>query len=427
MKMILVLLFVFLIALILNGHASPIDLANVSRVLACGSCSETQYCASPNTCVDASLAKAYTNDPGSAIGPYDLFKIIMVSDIQYDYVFCKQEPKDDCVFNAIVNSPKSDRVAALETAVNKQVTCIDTLPLSTYSMIIDGGDLTNKGLFVEYTKYLDFYEKMKGNGAGLHAQLPMMLTLGNHDYYTKGTSKTDPDRAAWMLSFLKTTIDNFPSSTDAKLLSVDISTGSHFDLDFADDVLFYEGSFMYSVEVKGIVFIFMHWAPSILGNGVYTNSFTVDSALTMSGQPEKYSITNGRVWFKEQVRTSNLNGKKVILVPHYVEALVNYIESAGTTAETFVSNNVMAVLTGHDHDQWGEYGRYVVDEARTYRTDEINAATPAGIPVYYAGSASYEKFITAEIHNDGGSGTITVQPYSSSTCATVTPDFKETI
>ncbi len=185
---------------------------------------------------------------------------------------------------------------------------------------------------------------------------------------------------------------------------------------------FVRGSLMYSFEIEGVVFIAMHWAPSLKG-ARYVHHFGVTencpgaNCETISGYPEFYEMTDGYEWLESQLKSAA--GKSIVLVPHYVRALEKYLQRAGASgSRSILKNQAIAVLTGHDHDQWGKYGTMTIDDS----TATLIKDGTSGIPVHYAGSASYERFITARFN---GAAEPVVDIYKTSEedpCSTTEPD-----
>lgn len=185
---------------------------------------------------------------------------------------------------------------------------------------------------------------------------------------------------------------------------------------------FVKGSLMYSFEIEGVVFIAMHWAPALKG-GVYVDDFSVtencpgSNCETISGNPEFYQMTDGYSWLETQL--TNAAGKSIVLVPHFVNALEKYLnKNSASGSRSILKTQTIAILTGHDHDQWGKYGTMTIDDNSVAVVKDGNS----GVPVYYAGSASYERFITVQFN---GAAAPVVDVYKTSAeepCTTTTPD-----
>ena len=94
----------------------------------------------------------------------------MISDVQFWYRKCKDEPKEFCVFEKYTNGAN---VQKLENAVTRYSDCSQTLANSnSYSVIIDGGDITNAGNADELARYNTFL--------GTLPNVPKAMVLGNH-------------------------------------------------------------------------------------------------------------------------------------------------------------------------------------------------------------------------------------------------------
>lgn len=223
-----------------------------------------------------------------------------------------------------------------------------------------------------------------------------------------------------MITYLNKTLHEFKSfSTDVAFRSADFHS-QIVDVPGSGETLFMKGSLMYSFEIEGVVFIVMHWAPA-LKRGRYVGSFSVDQN-TESGLPEYYEITDGFDWLQSQLDLAANGGKKVVLIPHHVGALDKYLSRAGQSIRESVISNVFLVLSGHDHDQWGFYGGLVVASGDA----ELKKDDTSGIPAYFAGSLSYEKFITVQLqNNDNANPSYTVEQYTTDTdsfCTTTGSD-----
>jgi len=347
--------------------------------------------------------------PGYTISePYSAFNVAMISDIQFYYTNCKEQ-ENLCIYDDNDNGPQ--KTAKLMLAAARQAQCVTTLTeQGTYSLIIDGGDLTNTGAADELLEYSNFLSSLPN--------LPTALVLGNHDYYLPGNIP-GPVEAARMITFIETHLGNFGNTARVALLSADFGLKT-VDIPGGLTTKYVTGSFMYSIEVEGIIFIIMHWAPS-LRQRRYIDEFSVTkdcpsaSCETESGHPEYYDITDGYDWLTGQLNAAEAAGKKVVLCPHFIDGLVKYF-SAGNLSDLreLVEKNVIAVLTGHDHDQWGYYGVHTVTTTDSVLWQDDLTTPPSGIPVYYGGSASYEKLLSVTFQNNGGNPTTIIdQVYTS--------------
>lgn len=116
--------------------------------------------------------------------------------------------------------------------------------------------------------------------------------LGNHDYSidSSGIGFEDEIGIGRMVSYLEGKLDIFVSNSRLSMLSADFGV-KEVDIPGGVRSKYVTGSFMYSIEVEGIVFI-MHWTPALKG-GVYENEVSLAASDTQSGYPEYYEITNG--------------------------------------------------------------------------------------------------------------------------------------
>ncbi len=374
---------------------------------------ESHYDDTPQTVLGTDPFDAYDNSNGK-------FSLLMVSDLQYDYIKCKNQPLNRCIFTGNPSSPVED----LNAAAYRQKECAQqqiNLPGShPVKLLMDGGDLTNDAKSNELTKYKEFYDMMgrqnivspgayttynpqssTGSFSKMDVRIPFALTLGNHDY-SLHSGDIAYDDASNMIEFLRESLRRIKSTSGANLISADwkeYKTGT-----IASGPVLVEGSLFYSVNVEGIVFIVLHWGPfddSHLANPVYHYScyFAADSCT------KKYKITNGYKYLHDAITSAKDNNKGVILVPHNVEALPVYLDRAysdasyGSALKTLVMNHVQGVLSGHDHDQYGRYGYLDVSLSATPLEDNLQKGTSSThVPVYYAGSPSYEAMIRVQFY-----------------------------
>lgn len=370
------------------------------------------YCNDLNSCEADSVFTANPPTLGDFIpdkmyskGTYSSFNLVMVSDIQFGYYNCKEQAWL-CIFdsNNDWKHPTSDEIG-LSLAVGRQETCLNQLIDGNTKMIIDGGDLTNDAKKSEKKDYNTFINKFA---------IDKVLTLGNHDYYMQTGSnalKKSSIGAARMITYLKDSLNFLKNSGSVNLMSVDIKTGSK-DIAGVGPTIYTKGSLMFSVEVQGYVFIVMHWAPNIR-TAAYTDKFAVttdcdqkSTCKTESKNAEYYEIEDGYTWLETQLGEVDKYDKKVILVPHYAEALDEYLTAGSTNLRQLVKKHVVAVLTGHDHDQWGLWGYLNVNNNKASASKRVTNE----IPIYFAGSSSYEKLIKVELDYDADS--VVVTPYT---------------
>lgn len=214
-------------------------------------------------------------------------------------------------------------------------------------------------------------------------------------------------------------------NVDMKLIAADIEISSNAQYN-GKDVTITRGSLMYSIEIQGVVFLIMHWVPCLqtaYGNhGSFVDKWYVpkgQSTLNPKTQ-EIFDIQDGYDWLYNQLSDAAAAGKNVVLVPHYVEALELYIQN-NPIAQTpnlqqLIGRTTIAILTGHDHDQWGKYGQ-LISNKNTVNLVHANVCgqCDTAIPVFYAGSASYQKYISVTLeHNaDPALATVTVQSKTS--------------
>ncbi len=134
-------------------------------------CGASQYC-DGSGCVDvANWSPIATNAGVTFTAPYSAFNIQMISDVQFWYKACKDGPREFCIFEKY--DGQGQNINILEAAVGRFATCSRTLASSnSYSVIIDGGDLTNNGDPDQLTRYNTFLGELPN--------VPKAILLGNH-------------------------------------------------------------------------------------------------------------------------------------------------------------------------------------------------------------------------------------------------------
>lgn len=384
-------LFVFL------GSALGAIIPTASRQDACSLgtfCANTnQYCAtsgSAGVCTDIPYDSIV--DPSTTTQTTAAFSIIMATDVQYYYKTCKNEPLDDCIYTITPSPTATEKRALLIAAAAKQVECIDHLINdnihSNVKAIFNGGDITNTGAESELNGFKrDFHNPVALLG------LPMVVVLGNHDY----NSNYPDDSRKRMINFLEESIETL--ATDHAIRSIDFqTTGVLFNVARNEDVKYTTGSFCFSIEINDYIFIVLHWATAING-GEFIDTF---EAADSSGYTEIFDITSAETWLTQELADASTEGKKVILVPHSYRGLKKFV-STTSMGPTIKQSTVEAVICGHDHDQWGFFENW-----------QVGGGTPRDVPVYYAGSTTYQRLIAVDFQA-GGAGLSAVTPYDSST------------
>jgi len=147
-------------------------------VLANGQCSgclnTSQYCDSSSSCIDV-VYDYFVDDaaPTTAISePYAEFHVGMISDIQFYYINCKEQ-ESLCIMDSPGNIKK--KKTRLDEAANRTSVCVNTLHgLDPFSLIIDGGDLTNTATNGQKNTYDDFLATLPN--------IPTALVLGMSTY-----------------------------------------------------------------------------------------------------------------------------------------------------------------------------------------------------------------------------------------------------
>ncbi len=366
-------------------------------------CRDDDVCANIATDFPATPSYKYIfDDEEYNSGSYSRFRVVMISDIQVYYTNCKQQ-KWLCIFDPSNPGFRADKIKALKNSLKRQSSCVKNRRNKVTKLLIDGGDLTNDATATELQEYNAFL-------SGLPT-IPKALTLGNHDYYLQSGSnalKKTSLGAGRMISYLEKSINSLSkldTSLGVYLKSADIQVDEISDPN--GDMKFLKGSLMYALEVEGYVFIVMHWVAPNKGSsytdkfGVATNCMTPATCKSDSGKKELYEITDGYDWIKKELIRAEGESKKVVLVPHYALNLPAYLNGGKNSVDlslanlrTLVKSNVVAILTGHDHDQWGAYGYLNVDSSGS----SVSKSNSGDIPVYFAGSASYEKLISIDFN-----------------------------
>lgn len=323
------------------------------------------------------------------------FSIAFVSDAQFYYTTCKNNPKDFCLYDpATYTYPSAnEEKRELDRAAIRQLDCINTLAISnSFTAVFDGGDLTNVGRDVELARLETYHEDLK-------KVAPLAFMLGNHDYaYTlsDGTRYTD-ENVLRMLDYFVRNIKNVPN-----VLSVDYHRADDVVDASRDTGTRYTGSMSYTVEINDYVFFMLHWSAAI---GKKTFSRKIDGTDPLSGKRVYYDIVPVTKWFEEELVKANNRNKKIVLFPHSKKALQAFIKvpsvvhpSVGELRKFLQTLPIVAILSGHDHDAWG-------------LQPNLMRIGRSRIPVVYGGSLSYQTLVLLQFAGNGGG--VTATPYDS--------------
>lgn len=352
---------------------------------------DEEYCHTDSTCQKIQYS-SYPYTSGVAISGTAAFDIVMATDAQFYLKTCKQEPLDECIFNNAGTGP-GVRNGLLQDAVTKQTKCIEARindAKTDVKAVFNNGDITNNGVQSELDDFLTYFHDPVA--AFLK---PMIVGLGNHDY---GNIIALPDARKRMLNFFASTIDDLTSSGFA-LRNMDYMRSAVISANTRDE-RYNQGSFSYSFEINGYVFIMLHWSTG-LPTGVYTDYF---SSPDVAGYEEYFDVTSPEEWLRRELVSAEADKKPAILVPHSWAGLEKFVRTSNFEDE-IESSSVIAMLCGHDHDHWG-----------FFKDATFNSRT---VPVYYAGSASYQKIISVAFQaNRAG---LSVTAYDTSTGASCAP------
>lgn len=377
MQVYISIIYVFLLT-ICNG-------ATVSRVVG-NTCSSSSPCDVGEFCnaIDMKCASidynpvVSTSNEAASTGTE--FSFAMISDVQFYYRVCKDNPISDCVFEG---RPVPRRVDILKRATTRQLNCVADMAASDPNLkaVFHNGDITNAGLDIELTDIIDYVDKPVKDVM----QLPYVPALGNHDYGSAYTAESRVRMVNYLAAELATLHSGF------KIRNIDFERSDVISNALtARTERYTKGSLSYSIEINDYVFIILHWATSIEMGGIFVDTVEAD----LEGFTDIIEITSVETWLVNEIN-ANI-GKKIFLVPHSRRGLEKFISATGIDGD--LDGKIEGVLAGHDHDNWGYYADLV-----------YGGSTP--IPLYYAGSASYERFI---MFNVDSTGSWSVTPIDSS-------------
>lgn len=260
--------------------------------------------------------------------------------------------------------------------------------------IFDGGDLTT----VVGMGELGRLEICHTN---LENETSLAFRLGNHDYAydTNQNVLYTNDNVLRMLDYFVRKIPSVPN-----VLAVDFSNAENIvdDSRTPSTATRYKGSMAYTMEINGYVFFMLHWSAAI---GDDSFSRKVEEYNPGTSDYVYYDITAVSEWLEEHTLLAASRQKKIVLIPHSRKALTPLLGKAavkyptfGTIRSLIASTPIVAILSGHDHDDWGE------------QTDTVRFKSK-NLPVIYAGSLSYQTLVLLEFAASGGG--VQATPYDS--------------
>lgn len=339
------------------------------------SCSPSSPCTALDTYCPSSSnicgAISYTDivqtspTPTPVVNPPADLNIIVFTDVQYKFKKCKTAPQAECIY---YNLPKgTSKVRVLKKAAKRELKCIEAAH-STLSaeLAFDLGDITSFGKSNELKLITGFHQTVQGYG------LPLAVCLGNHDYFKYGN-----EPGVRMVNYLYKTILDL----HAKILlsAIDWKTsGEVDDASKGGKTVYWKGSLCYTVEKHGFVFLIMHWAFVFqVGQSKSLLEYTQD------GIHYSIQLTDPEPFIRSVLADAQVNNKHVVLMPHAYKWLKNWVSKKGM--ESFLDTHpVLGVVSGHVHDAYGKEGDWNLGGR--------------SIPVYYAGSTTYEKFLSINLN-----------------------------
>ena len=367
-------------------------------------CGTDEYCDQTGTCQDLGYTSVVNANGNAAVDDATDYSLIIASDIQYFFTNCKDQPSSSCIFHALSGSDDKVLRDALKSATERQLNCIVSLS-STLSpkpvAVFDNGDITNGGKAGELMRVQrQFHDKVRSG-----TNLPLVVGLGNHDYNVDFPS----DSRVRMVDYLDVAVDLMHQKLEIRAIDFE-RTPAYTNIN-GDKLRRTRGSMAYSFQVNGYLFVMLHWSTAING-GRFTSTFEDD---TVNSYKDIVNITSVDDFLFQELGYAYTNGLKVILVPHSYRGFQRYFNRLEDQKDDLVASSVVAIISGHDHDNWGYYEDYTMDAHTTTASKTI--------PVYYVGSASYEKFIT--FSTDLSAGTFSIQSWDSSVagaCSKTTDD-----
>lgn len=374
--------FIFLLVLLVHQANALVCLIN-------SDCADSEFCNGSAVCETIQYSPVVATDGSAASSDLSQsFSLLLITDIQYFFTNPKGEPVASCVFDLNVNKRANKK--ALRAAAKRQRQCIkhvvEDLTIDVIALF-DLGDLTNEGLTNEVNSHASFMADIQYLG------LPQVFMLGNHDY-----AMYPGEPGVRLIEYLEENIKTFHPSL--KLRNVDFeTTAATLNVRTGHLERYTRGSLCFSIEINGYLFILMHWSTAH-SDGPYTTSYSSYDANTNTDH--FIQITTPKQWIRDELADATASGLDVILMPHSWEGLTVFLEQEQDFDDDLQESSLIAVISGHVHDAYGKHGDWTITGSNGIKT----------VPVYYAGSTSYEKFIVAKLAPFQGG--LTVDTYDSS-------------
>lgn len=364
-----------------NESAVPDRSLTLRQANACTpACTPGQtYCsASSSECEQIPYAPVAKTSKKPASKGKAAFHVVVFSDVQYDYVRCKNNPLSECIYTGLTGR-RPARIAALAAAAERQARCIYNVSHSgsgslgsSVKLVIHNGDIVNGGLPEEVAKV----EALHNGVFQMPGMPPLAVALGNHDYFLGDTAAS-----VRTLSYYETTLRDLAARM--RLRAVDYDTSPVvFNAATQRDEKYSRGSLAVSLELNRYVFILLHWSTA-LRSGVYTNRF--DAFDDRAAAFHSFNVTPVTDWLIAQLDDAKRRKRKVVLIPHSFLGLRLFTNRVPNMTNVLRDSSIIAVVSGHTHDAYGFDSDWTVGN---------DGQGTRNIPVYYAGSATYQKFIT---------------------------------
>lgn len=334
------------------------------------------YCSSTGVCEPLSYAPLVKTKQKPATKGKKAFHVIIFSDVQWYFLNCKEAPLSECIYTGFTG-PRPQRRDLLDAAAARMGSCVTQLStqLKDVKMAINNGDITNRGLPDEVNVMETFHKQLQAN----MSSKPLLMTLGNHDYFLG-----DEDASVRSISYFETAIKAFASRTKLRNIDYD-STDVVYNAFTKRNEKYSRGSMAYSVEYNKYVFIILNWAVA-LRSGEYTAQF--EAVDERNGNATHFiDVTAVTQWLKDELANSKKKKRKVVLVPHAWKGLRLYTQRVSGMSDVLYDSSVIAVLSSHVHDAYGFDNDWEIGSGTSTRT----------IPLFYSGSASYNKLIAVKM------------------------------
>lgn len=334
------------------------------------------YCSSKEVCQPLSYKPLVRTKQKPATKGKTAFHVIIFSDVQWYFLICKEAPISECIYTNF-NGPRPQRRGLLDAAAARMGACVTQLStqLKDAKMAVNNGDITNRGLVDEVIVMENFHTELQAN----LSSTPLLVTLGNHDYFLG-----DEDASVRSISYFETAIKSFASRT--KLRNIDYDTTQIIYNAFTKrNEKYTRGSMAYSVEYNKYVFIILNWAVA-LRTGEYKAQF--EAVDERNGNATHFiDVTAVTEWLKDELANAKKKNRNVVLVPHAWSGLRLYTQRVSGMTDVLYDSTVIAVLSSHVHDAYGFDHDWEIGSGENTRT----------VPVYYSGSASYNKLLAVKM------------------------------